>query len=357
MKVKGLLFKPKINFKQGVPVNKKLIRTQRDANEARKLLNEAKRRGIRLTISGHLRGIDGPGSSLDLPEFQKRLTKVGINLLKDYPSTPTIASNFTVKIIFDIAEDEDVVEYIAPDYGINEDNPYCIKGGVKLDRYGRTTQKDAPAFIFQNLFGLSGVRVICESISPMALAGGMESSNAFNVALIAAASMLSGADLDFAEIFNLAVKLENDEFGGSTGGQGHLSFILGGGYHHIWLSGIKSRFFKRLINPYSVFSIPLLKIDELKQIEDHVLFVQAGKDYRDGKPLISRVASVSNNMWTDLLHDEDEVAMPLFNEMLLLTAEYTSALRGKNFKIAVDTIMRYVKIRDDLCRRWLNDYF
>ena len=100
-------------------------------------------------------------------------------------------------------------------------------------------QKDAPAYIFQNIFGLNGIKITCESISPMALAGGMESSNAFNVALIAAASMLSGADLNLAEVFNLAVKLENDELNGLTGGQGHLSSMLGGAYQHMWLSGLR----------------------------------------------------------------------------------------------------------------------
>jgi len=32
-------------------------------------------------------------------------------------------------------------------------------------------------------------------------------------------------------------KVENDELGGLTGGQGHLCFMLGGSYRHSWLSG------------------------------------------------------------------------------------------------------------------------
>lgn len=110
-------------------------------------------------------------------------------------------------------------------------------------------QKDAPAYIFKEIFGLNGIKITCESISPMASAGGMESSNAFIVALITMASILSGADLTYADIFNLAVKLENDELNGVTGGQGHLSSMLGGAYHNIWLSGLRVE--RQLISSHS----------------------------------------------------------------------------------------------------------
>jgi hypothetical protein len=246
-RVRGKWFLPRHDFRQGQPLDVSWIRSRLrfDHARARKAIGDAHGE---LAIVAHLRGVDGCGSSLDLPEFQRRLTKVGARGVVDIPSTPTIASDFTVKIRFAVAQDEDAIVYEAPDYFPGE---YSVSrvvfephGDEAKRRAGmvmlRNLQKDAPAYIFRDLFGLAGIKITCEAISPMALAGGMESSNAFNVALIAAASMLSGADLNLAEIFNLAVKIENDELNGLTGGQGHLSSMLGGAYQHIWLSGLKA---------------------------------------------------------------------------------------------------------------------
>ncbi|MCL4406440.1 MAG: hypothetical protein M1586_02315 [Patescibacteria group bacterium] len=171
-------------------------------------------------------------------------------MIVDFPVTPTIASDFPIKVDFEVASDPSEIIYIAPDYGITSENPYRAKevswethfdpqkaaSGVRKLKNG---QKDAPIFIFKDIFGLTGFKITCEPISPICLAGGMESSNAFNLCLLVAGSVLSGADLSYADIFNLAVKLENDEFGGSTGGQGYLSSILGGAYYHVWLSGLR----------------------------------------------------------------------------------------------------------------------
>ncbi|MBU1913507.1 MAG: hypothetical protein KKB22_08245 [Candidatus Omnitrophica bacterium] len=351
--IAGLSFMPTRDFKQGIPLDHSLIVTTKTAEEARALLQEAKAKGIALSIQGHLRGVDGAGSSLDLPEFQLSLTKQDAQFPSEYPSTPTIASEFSVKINFELLDDPNAIEYIAPDYGITADNPYKITGDVILDKNGRTAQKDAPAFIFRNIFGLSGVKITCEGISPIALAGGMESSNVFNVALIAAASMLSGADLSYADIFNLAVKLENDEFAGLTGGQGHIGTMTGGAYQHIWLSGARDASGK-LVNPYSAFSIPLLTTeDQFKAVEGHMMLVQAGKKYINGKAQVGRAASLTNNMWTDLLRDRDSIGLPLHQEKLGLTAEYTKALKEGDFDTVVRVITRYVEIRDELCKRWL----
>ena len=246
-RVRGKWFLPRHDFKQGRPLDISWIRPRLrfDHARARKAIGDA---DGELAIIAHLRGVDGCGSSLDLPEFQRRLTKAGAKRVVDIPSTPTIASDFTVKIRFALAQDEEAIVYEAPDYFPGEYSVSRVAFEPHADAAKRSTgmmmlrnlQKDAPAYIFRDLFGLSGMKITCEAISPMALAGGMESSNAFNVALIAAASMLSGADLNLAEIFNLAVKIENDELNGLTGGQGHLSSMLGGAYQHMWLSGLKA---------------------------------------------------------------------------------------------------------------------
>ncbi|TRZ49682.1 NAD-dependent epimerase/dehydratase family protein, partial [bacterium] len=138
----GLLFWPGHKFEQGKPLATGLIKATRGAVEVRALLREAARRGWEISITGHLRGVDGCGSSLDLPEFQIRLTPPGAMPLDELPSTPTIASEFTVTVKFALADDENVIEYVAEDYGITPDKPYR-KEKVELP----LRQIDAPAYI------------------------------------------------------------------------------------------------------------------------------------------------------------------------------------------------------------------
>jgi hypothetical protein len=325
----------------------------RTPEQVRTILQQAKEQGTPLQITAHLRGVDGPGSSLDLPEFQKALTAQGAKAVHEITSTPTLASEFSVTVSFEAAADPDVIEYIAPDYGIAKDAPYIVKGNIELTSEGKTPnkQKDAPAYIFSNMFGLSGVRIICESISPMALAGGMESSNAFNVALFAAASMLSGQNWTMADIFSKAVEIENNELSGLTGGQGHLSSMLGGAYHHIWLSGIKDDN-GNLINPYGAFSVPFISPSDYPFLESHMALAQAGKEYKDGRAVSGRTAALINNMWTDLLREKDRIGVALHSEKLGLTARYIQALKDKDVQAVVEIVNRYVDIRDELCRRW-----
>ncbi|MBP7056271.1 MAG: hypothetical protein KBB52_05420, partial [Candidatus Omnitrophica bacterium] len=365
---KDVFFWPDLNFVQGQPIDVSLIQDRiapGSADNALGMLRQAKSDGRELSVTGHLRGFDLCGSSLDLPEFQIALTPEGTLSIEQIPSTPTIASAFKAKIRFSLADDENAIEYSSPDHGIPLDNPYKTTGPISLvynkdSRKWETPngQKDAAAFIFSNLFGLRGVKISCEGIDAMALAGGMESSNVVNVALIAAASMLSGANLSQADIFNLAVKLENDEFGGLTGGQGHLATLLGGAYSHTWLSGIKDAQ-GRLINPYSALSRQLLTEDELKAIEDHSMLVQAGKEYENGKPKVNRTAALINYMWTDLLRDRDEIGLPLHQEKLILAAKQyegyktISANPEAGFTAIVEAVERYAQIRDELCRRWM----
>ncbi len=180
----------------------------------------------------------------------------------------------------------------------------------------------------------------------------MESSNVFNTALIAAAGMLSGANLSQAEIFSLAVKLENDEFGGLTGGQGHMATLTGGAYRQIWLSGIKDAK-GNFVNPYSAATVPLLTGNQLDLVEQHMMLVQAGKEYQDGEAVVKRTAALVNNMWTDLLRDRDAIGFPLHQEKLGLTAKSTQAIIEGDFETVTNVGIQYVEIRDTLVKRWL----
>ncbi|MBL7069835.1 MAG: leucine-rich repeat domain-containing protein, partial [Candidatus Omnitrophica bacterium] len=384
-KIEGKLSSPKYDFIQKKPIDQHPpIKTRHSNSDVSKVLARAVKRGFRLIISGAMRLLDGAGSSLDLPFFQWLLTKLGAHKLADFPITPTVASAFGAKIRIEKASRSNQIEYIAPDFRypgsyhkkayrgkfITEDRPYIRRGKVELDENDRTPygQLDAAPFIFQ-LFGLTGgYRIIVEDVAKAALAGGMESSNVANIALVTAASILSGADLSEADIFSLAVKLENDEFGGLTGGQGHRNCQQGGVFANLWPSGAKGVVDGELFNPYSAFSIPLIKSEEgIKALEDHILLVLPGKEYKNGMEQVKRTANLINEMWTDLLKYFDEVGFLLHYEKLSLASRYIQAMRRldeaaqKKDKQAIREAIaeitaclnRYVEIRNTLQYRWM----
>jgi len=350
---KGLLFMPRRVFEFGRPVDTDLINAKRSAEEVMALMKRAKSHGIKLSIKVPLRAFDGPGSTLDNPPFYKRLTPSVATYLQQLPSTPTVASDRAMTIRFELADDEDVIEYIASDYNIAEEKPYTVKGGIPLlNREGTSPkERDAPALIFQNLFGLRGIRIICEDIPPLALMGGMEASSVFNVALVTVASILSGADLSVSEISNLTVKLECDELRQNSGWQGAMAGILGGAYHHIMLDGIKNEE-GRYRYPCAVYSLPFLSDENCQTIEEDTALVQAGIMFKKGEPVNQRTSTLINNMWTDMLLEDDEAAVALLSRTVDLATRYIWGMRTAHMDVVAETMNQYVDIRDELCRRW-----
>lgn len=349
--IRGKLYWPVLPIEQGKPTDPEIIRTKvkRSLSEMHEILKKVGRIGVR----GHYRGVDGGGSSLDLPLFQEKLTYRD-STMENMPSTVTIASELSGTIWIEKADRDDIIEYIAPDYGLPEGKHDIIykDKGIEFDSLGRLKrgQRDGAAYIF-SLFGIWGVRIYFDKVHPLALAGGMESSNVANTAFLALAVALSGADISQADIFSLAVKLENFEFLGNTGGQGQLCCLNGGVYQNIWLSGVIDDSNNRP-NPYAAFTVPLLTEDRYKEIEDHLMLVQAGIEYKDGKKVINRTAALNNFMWTDLLLSKDEVGYPLHQEKLELTNRYSKGISDGNYKEVVEVLNRYVDIRDNLCTRW-----
>jgi len=350
------LLMPVRNYEPGEPLDIKLIRqlVKRNATQVRQLLKEASRRNIVLEIIGHLRGLDGPGSALDLPDFQKTLTTKNVQGFEQMPSTMVLASDKKLAVRFELADDPHVIEYVSPEHGIGKDRPLRFTHDIDLTHDGRLPrgQIDAVGYIFRNIFGLEGIRITLESISPIALAGGMESSNVFTVALLTAGSILSGANLSYADIVALAVKLENDEIGGLTGGQGHWSAILGSAQRLIWLSGIKNSR-GEFVNNYGVVAQEALSNKQMDDIESHALLLQAGKEYQDGKAAVDRTAKLTITMWTDLLI-YDPFGNNLQSHFIALTNEYVQALIKGDFQKVAETINQYVTLRNYISMRWIN---
>ncbi|MFC1807949.1 hypothetical protein ACFL0T_06245, partial [Candidatus Omnitrophota bacterium] len=313
-----------------------------------------------LRISVPLRIVDGPGSSLDIRKFGERLTPKEAKELKQIPATPTFTSTDRIVIRIEKADDPDSTEYIVPKkyakfYGMPKDGRYVVKGDVELTGEGLLPkgQKDAAAFIFSNVFKLKGYRIVVEEIPIMALWGGVESSSAFNLALTSVAGMLAEEGSAWSDIFGDIFDWDNGTISsGPNGGQGTLASYLGGAYLHHWLAGMKDDD-GHLLNSVSAMSMRLLEEEDYEFFESRMAIVQPGKELMDGLPVVGRTATLTNDMWTDLLVDEDPEAMKLFEKMPELAYQYTQGIINKDMRMVINAVVMFELTRDSLCKRWV----
>jgi|GEM_PF-1209042 len=312
--------------------------------DARALLQRAKDRGIVLEVEAPVRILDGPGTSLDLHDFQIGLTEAGTKSLKELPSTLTVTGEYTIKFRFELANDPHTIEYVAPQLGIHE----SVVGPVQLMPNGKVPRgyADAPAYIFKNIFGLEGVKIILEDTPAIAQSGGMETSDIFLDGLFAAASMLSGANWSLSKIVEERVRFGREKVGRYTGAQASLAIMTGGMRRQVWLSGVKNET-GNLTNPYSAFSFPLVDSRDYPFYESHMMHVIPGK----GKEPVDR--GLMTVLWGDLLKDKDAEAMPLFRQLVVNAHEYMEALARKDMATVVEVVNREVDIRNALHKRWL----
>lgn len=69
-------------------------------------------------------------------EIDEYVSLIGAKL-DELLSTTTFASEFSMKLRFEPAKNKNAIEYVAPDYGITEDNPYTIEGQIELTPDGK----------------------------------------------------------------------------------------------------------------------------------------------------------------------------------------------------------------------------
>jgi len=340
--------------------------------QMREKLADAKVKGIPLTLKLHYRLIDPFGSSQDLPGWQTSLTPKGVEVFFNLPSTVVMPSDLSAEFTVTPSANPDAIEY-ASSYSKylvtrNRTQPFDLdkfdrdKPAQKGEEHEKLKYTDLLAYTARN-FGLdSGFRVTLGHISGVIKSGGFESSNIFAMGLIAICSTLSGADLDWGNIFSMAVRLENNEAGNHTGGQGHKNVPNSDlpAMNLIWPSGIVDAM-GEYANGYSSVVVDMfdgrngrLNHEQGKKfIHDHFRVGNAGKMYRNGSAVVGRLAALTNDIWTRY-KDNDPTYKQLIYKMIRYDKERKKAFSRGNAQGAVESMNKLSDIRDEGVRRYMN---
>ena len=327
-------------------------------------------------ISGiyELRGVDG-GSSHDLNAFQKIYTFLKNKL---FPSTLTIAGKQAIRITIRPTSEANKNKIIYksphhPDGRFDFDHPYeYISEGeaqiVDSDKPGHTKQLkngtlDLAAYTLQNLYGLTGLEVTLEYVMApdsksedgeeayTSVVGGFGSSGAYAAGIVDLASILAEKPLSKGQVLYTEVKIENELLNNHTGGQEGASTLFPGAAIHHWLSWLGPEEGKAYSDYAALTEIPDLSDADLDWLESHLALV-VDKEFENGKAVINRTASLTNDLWMLLNSVGDPVGLAHV-QTLPLPGEIVEAIKKRDIKTIINAFNLHADIRDKMTKRAL----
>ena len=312
----------------------------RSAADVRDKLVEAQREGITPAIEIRQRIFDLCGSSMDLPAFQTTFTRLAPSVedfsdemwawSKTYPRTPAFCSDFMLRFEVSPAQYPKSIEFISPDFGINNVTTGAVPSG---------NMSFAPNFILSNFFGLEGIRITSVPANPITQGAGMGTSNALIIASLSAGSILSGVNLSKAQIWSLATHMENQIFGGLTGGQEGIAGIMGGCREYVWLVAH---------GQYGAISRELISPQRYAKVKEHIVLVQPRKNF--GK---KRSAADVNQIWTNAL--KTQKGYSAHRKKVENSWRYAEAIRTGDWEEATRAVQFQADIRVRLCSLYIED--
>lgn len=281
--------------------------------------------------------IDGPGSSLDLIEFQQSFWRMPPKLNHDpkrkwseyLPRTVGITINTGTRIEAHPYDPEMIcVNSVEYDTEVS-----AIPGEV-------VPVKENWLLKILEIFNLKGVKFVLKNMRDGIKSSGLGGSSTAAAGVCILANELAGKPFSNIQLISLASRIEQG-FGVSlTGTQEQSNVVFGGVRDYVWF-------------PWGIPGLPdtgygeslryeLLKPEEYHLLEDRMAI------FHSGHP---RQSSQVNIVWRNAL--QTGKGYKLHSKKLQIAYEFSEALRLKKWDHVISTIDEYRKIRVDLCEEYM----
>jgi len=282
--------------------------------------------------------IDGPGSSLDLSEFQQTFWKLPDIQDKDDPARKwTINLPRTVGITIDTGTKIEAHPF----------NPDLI--GVKSVEY-KTEVIAHPGEVIPvkenwllkiiEIFDIKGVKFILKNLRKGTQSSGLGGSSTATIGVCILANELAGRPFSKIQLISLASRIEQG-FGVSiTGTQEQSNVIFGGVTDYVWFPWGKPGY------PGTCYGESLRF--ELIAPEDYGLLEGRTAIFHSGHP---RQSSEVNLTWRNALLTE--VGYNLHSKKMKVAYEFREGLRLQKWDHVLESIEEYRKIRTKLCEGYM----
>jgi len=284
--------------------------------------------------------IDGPGSSLDLSEFQQAFWKMPDIIEKDDPAVKwTCNLPRTVGITIDTGTRIEAHPF----------NPDLI--GVKSVEY-KTEVTASPGEVIPvkenwllkiiEIFDIKGVKFILKNLREGIQSSGLGGSSTATIGVCLLANELAGRPFSKIQLISLASRIEQS-FGVSiTGTQEQSNVIFGGVTDYVWFPWGKPGYPGTGYGESSRF--------ELIPPEDYGLLEERTAIFHSGK---ARLSSEVNLTWRNALLTES--GYNLHFKKMKVAYEFREGLRLQKWDHVMRSIEKYRKIRTKLCEGYMKN--
>ena len=282
--------------------------------------------------------IDGPGSSLDLSEFQQTFWKLPDIQDKDDPARKW-TSNLprTVGITIDTGTKIEAHPF----------NPDLI--GVKSVEY-KTEVVASPGEVIPvkenwllkiiEIFDIKGVMFVLKNLREGTQSSGLGGSSTATIGVCILANELAGRPFSKIQLISMASRIEQG-FGVSiTGTQEQSNVIFGGVTDYVWFPWGKPGY------PGTGYGESLRF--ELIPPEDYKLLEERTAIFHSGHP---RLSSEVNLTWRKALLTE--VGYNLHSKKMKVAYKFREGLRLQKWGHVLESIEEYRKIRTKLCEGYM----
>jgi galactokinase/mevalonate kinase-like predicted kinase len=282
--------------------------------------------------------IDGPGSSLDLSEFQQAFWKLPDKPDKEDPTIKwTINLPRTVGITIDTGTKIEAHPF----------DPDSI--GVKSVEY-KTEVISSPGEVIPvrenwllkiiEIFDLKGVMFVLKNLREGIQSSGLGGSSTATIGVCILANELAGRPFSKIQLISLASRIEQG-FGVSiTGTQEQSNVIFGGVTDYVWFPWGKPGY------PGTGYGESLRF--ELITPEDYGRLEERTAIFHSGHP---RLSSEVNLTWRNALLTE--VGYKLHSKKMKVAYEFREGLRLQKWDHVFESIEKYRKIRTKLCEGYM----
>ncbi len=285
--------------------------------------------------------IDGPGSSLDLREFQQALWHLP-RLLKDSINDPSMKWSCklprTVGITIDTGTrieahpfDSELIGVQSIEYGFNV-----------IGKPGEITPNKKNWLLkILDIFDLTGVKFILRNLYAGTLSAGLGGSATATTGVCILANELAGRPFSKTQLISMASLIEQDLGVSITGTQEQSNTVFGGIIDYIWFPwGIPGR-------PETGFgesiSTELITPKDYGMLEQRIAIFHSGN---------TRPSSQVNSIWRKKLLTPK--GYKLHMKKPEIAYQFREGLRLKNWNQVLESIQKYREIRTELCPDYMD---
>jgi len=308
--------------------------------QLRDMLEEASKNDTLPGVIAYNR-IDGPGSSLDLPEFQQSLwsmPQMPADIEADQAMKWTRRLPRTIGITIDTGTkieahsfDSDLIAVQSMDYGTE----------VRGKSGAVPPTKENWLLKILDSFGLTGVKFVLRNLRSGTLSSGLGGSATAATGVCVLANELAGRPFSHAQLIPMASRMEQYSGVSLTGAQEQSNVIYGGVVDYIWFPwGIPGQ-------PGTGYGesirTELIRPEDYRELERRMAIFHTGRIH---------LSTDTNSVWMDALMTPE--GYKLHAGKLEVAYLFREGLRLRRWEQIFDSIQAYREIRTTLCPEYMS---